>query len=59
MLNAAKTIPYAKVWMLVEAMTSYVYHCIPYRGQLFDRIPAGQQLSSYIVKSLLSDVELL
>ena len=39
--------------VLMEAVTGYVYHCIPYHGQLFVRIPARQLLSSHVITPLL------
>ena len=48
-----------KLWMLVEATTGYILHCIPYRGRLYDRAPAGQSLGGSVVLNLLRKANLL
>ena len=48
-----------KMWLLVEEATGYVVHCIPYRGRLFDRAPAGRLFGLHIGGSLPSAADML
>ena len=48
-----------KLWVLVEAVSTYIIHFFPYRGRRYDPVPNGEIQGTHVVMKLLRESDLL